>query len=90
MEARAAAERIAIAGLDFLGRDPERLDRFLRNTGLTIGELRQAAGEDGFLVGVLAHFLADDSLLMAFAADDDIDPETIASAHDVLSEPHVD
>ena len=84
---KAAAESIAIEGLTFLAGNPARLDRFLALSGLGRDNLRAAAGEPGFLAGVLDHLASDESLLLAFAANTRHAPATIAKARDILSPP---
>ena len=84
---KAAAESIAIEVLTFLAGDPARLDRFLALSGLGRDNLRAAAGESGFLAGVLDHLASDESLLLAFAANTRHAPATIAKARDMLSAP---
>ena len=84
---KAAAESIAIESLTFLAGNPARLDRFLALSGLEPDNLRAAAGEPGFLAGVLEHLASDESLLLAFAANARRAPATIAKARDILSPP---
>ena len=79
-----AAEMLAIRCLGYLARDAERLARFLAVTGIEAQDVRQAAAEPGFLAGVLAHMLADESLLMAFAADEGVPIAEVARARDIL------
>jgi hypothetical protein len=74
------AETLAVAALSFLAADPERLSRFLSLSGLDIASLRQAAAQEGFLAGVMAHLAADEALLMEFAAASGRAPEQIAAA----------
>lgn len=74
------AEEIAIAALGFLAGDPARLERFLSLTGLDPASLRAAAQAPGFLGSVLDHLMADEGLLLAFAADSRIAPEAITTA----------
>lgn len=71
----------AIAALGFLAADAERLSRFLALSGLGPENLRAAAEQPGFLVGVLAHLLADEPLLHVFAAEHGLAPETVVEAH---------
>lgn len=73
-------EALAIAALGFLAEDQERLGRFLAITGLDPATLRAAARAPGFLGAVLDHLLADESLLLAFAANHQLVPASIASA----------
>ena len=76
---------IAISGLTFLAGEPEALGRFLTLAGIGPGDLRQVAREPGFLAGVLEFFMADESLLMAFAEATAIRPTMIAAARFALS-----
>ena len=48
-----AAEGLAIQALTFIAGDAERLGRFLAVTGIGPNEIRAAARESGFLIGVL-------------------------------------
>ncbi|MGA8495157.1 MAG: DUF3572 family protein [Xanthobacteraceae bacterium] len=82
--AREAAEMLAIQALGFIAAEPERLDAFLAATGLTLERLRESATEPDFLAGVLEHMLADESLLLAFAASAAIDPAAVARARNAL------
>lgn len=74
----ADAELLAIQALGFLASDGERLQRLLDLTGLDPGELRRGAADPAFLGGVLDHLLADEGLLLIFAEDQGLKPETIA------------
>jgi hypothetical protein len=77
---RETAEALAIQALTFLAQEPESLGRFLAMTGIEPAQIRAAAREPGFLTGVLEHMLADESLLIAFAASAGIDPAQVARA----------
>jgi Protein of unknown function (DUF3572) len=83
---RALAEDMAVAALTFIAQDGERLGRFLALSGLEPENLREAAAEPGFLVGVLDYLSSDEALLLAFAANFQIDPTAIATAQRVLSD----
>jgi hypothetical protein len=83
---RALAEDMAVAALTFIAQDDERLGRFLALSGLESGNLREAAAEPGFLVGVLDYLSSDEPLLLAFAANFQIDPTAIATAQRLLSD----
>ncbi|MGL5446878.1 MAG: DUF3572 domain-containing protein [Rhabdaerophilum sp.] len=78
--ATADPEMIAIHALGFLAEDPARLSRFLDITGLSPSTLREAATEPRFLASVLDYLMADESLMLAFAAQSGSAPETIAAA----------
>jgi hypothetical protein len=83
---RALAEDMAVAALTFIAQDGERLGRFLTLSGLEPGRLREAAAEPSFLVGVLDYLSGDEALLLAFAANFQIEPTAIATAQRLLSE----
>lgn len=82
-----AAGEIAIEALGWLAADPERLDRFLALTGIAHDSIRAAAAEPGFLAAVLDHLCADETALLAFAADAGKAPETIGAAREALAGP---
>ena len=79
------AEGLAVAALEFLSGDEERISRFLNLSGLDPGTLRKAAAEPGFLAGVLDYVAADEALLLAFAEAAGIAPERIGQAPHLLS-----
>lgn len=79
------AAALALAGLAFLAEDAPRLVRFLSLTGIGPDHLREAAGATGTLLAVLDHLLADESLLLVFAASKGIPPETVAPARAALA-----
>jgi hypothetical protein len=81
---------MAIAALTFLADDSERLTRFLSVTGLGPHNLRGAAADAGFCGSVLDYLLADEPLLLAFAADARLEPADVARAHQGLSGPPPD
>ncbi len=78
------SEEIAVRGLQFLAGDPEQLGRFLAVTGIGPQDLRAAAAEPGFLAGVIEFFMADESLLLAFATNAGIRPTLFAAARHLL------
>jgi len=75
-----AAEALAIQALSFIAGDGERLGRFLAATGIGPAEIRSAAREPGFLIGVLDHLAANERLLTSFAAEAGIDAGAIGKA----------
>jgi hypothetical protein len=83
---REVAEIVAIQALSFVAGDPERLGVFLAETGIGPETLRSAASDPHFLAGVLDFVLRDDATVKAFAAASELDPATIAAAHEVLAE----
>ncbi len=79
------AETLAIGALAFLAGRPEALAGFLQLSGLDPADLRNAAAESGFLAGLLDYFLANEALLVDYAADAGIAPEEIARARATLN-----
>ncbi|MEA2937806.1 MAG: hypothetical protein QOC56_1310, partial [Alphaproteobacteria bacterium] len=71
--------------LSFIAGEPERLGRFLALSGIGPESIRAAAREPGFLLGVLDHVAGDEALLLAFASQNEIDPETVARARSALA-----
>ena len=81
------AEVIALKALAFLAADQTRLSRFLALSGVDLDGLRAAASSPEFLVGLLNHLLEDESLLLTFAAEQELDPRLPAIAAQLLSRP---
>jgi hypothetical protein len=79
-EARDAAEALAIQALSYIAAEPERLGRFLALTGIGPAEIRTAAAEPGFLIGVLEYVASDQLLLTGFAAESGHAPQTVDAA----------
>ncbi len=75
-----AAEALAVQALSFIAGDGERLGRFLATTGIGPAQIRAAAQEPGFLVGVLDYLAGDERLLSAFAAETGNDPTHVGKA----------
>src|SRR5499426_182779 len=84
----AAAEALAIAALGFIAAEPDRLGRFLAVTGIGPDSIRAAAREPRFLAGVLDHLAADEPLLLAFAAENAIDPGEVIKAREIIAGRH--
>jgi len=84
---KAAAEALAVQALTFIAEEPERLGRFLAETGIGPQAVRAAAQEPGFLAGVLGYILDDESLLIAFASEAGVNPTEVVRAHTALSGP---
>jgi hypothetical protein len=78
---------LAALALTFLAVDSERLHRFLTLTGLGPHNLRDAAEDPAFHGSVLEYVLADEELLLRFAADSKLEPETVVQAHQALCGP---
>jgi hypothetical protein len=81
------AEVIALKALAFIAGDGDRLGRFLALSGAGPGDIRRAAGDPRFLAGVLNHLLQDESLLLTFTAEADLDPRLPTLAAEILTNP---
>ena len=75
---------LAVQALAFMAEDDSRLGGFIASTGIAVESIRNAAREPNFLAGVLEHILADENLLIAFAASAGIDPAEVARARQAL------
>src|SRR5271166_5652930 len=82
---QARALDVAVAAFGFIAAEPRRLGRFLEMTGIALESMREAARQTHFLAGVLDHIGEDEPLLLAFAAQNEIDPNEITRARAVLS-----
>jgi Protein of unknown function (DUF3572) len=78
---------LAGSALAFVAADADRLQRFLDLTGLGPQSLREAAEDPAFHGAVLEYVLADEELLLRFASDSELKPETVALAHRALCGP---
>ncbi len=74
------AELIAIKGLQYLAGDEEQLGRFLALSGCDPKDLRENAGDSGFLAGILEYYLGNEPTLLAFCEAHKINPENIMAA----------
>ena len=81
---RQTAEMLAVQALAFIAEDDGRLSGFVASTGIAVQSIRDAAREPDFLAGLLEHILADENLLIAFAASAGIDPAEVARARQAL------
>jgi hypothetical protein len=81
------ADTLALRALGFLASEPERLEPFLAATGLGPATLRSAAAQPGFLLAVLDHLAGSDSLLLEFAGNAGVSPESVIAARDRLAGP---
>lgn len=75
-----AAEAIAIQALGFIAGDAQLLPRFLDLTGIAAHEIRRAAGEPGFLAGVLQFVLAHEPTLIQFCETSGVAPQDVGRA----------
>ena len=84
---REVAEIVAIQALSFVAGDPERLGRFLAESGIGPETLRGAAADPRFLASVLDFVMRDDATVKAFASASQLHPTNIAAAHQALNDP---
>ena len=75
-----SARSLAVRALAYIGADSDRLSRFLNLTGLGPDNLRTAAADPAFLGSVLDYLVADEKLLVDFAADAGLKPEAVSRA----------
>ena len=71
------AEVIALKALGFLAGEPERLERFMSLSGLTLAAIRKSAADPAFLAGVLDHLLSDQTLLLTFVENCGFSPSDV-------------
>jgi Protein of unknown function (DUF3572) len=81
------AETIALGGLAFLAGRPEDFERFLRNWGTDIDELRLRAADPDMLRAVTEFLLSDDDLVTGFCQEQSLDPRDVHLANHVLEQP---
>jgi hypothetical protein len=75
---------IALKALSYLAANEDLLEPFLGATGLAVGDLRAGATNSAFLAGILDYFMQNEALLLAFAASEELAPETIVRARQRL------
>lgn len=78
------AQTIALKALAYLAGDEDWLNHFLTATGMDLQDLKAGAADIGFLAGLLDYFLQNEALLLAFAAAEELAPETIVRARQHL------
>jgi hypothetical protein len=81
---RDEAEAIAIQALAFLASEPTRLAHFLNLTGTQPADIRQRVNDPTFLQAILEHVIAEESILLVFAAGMSVAPETVVAALNIL------
>ncbi|MEP7174128.1 MAG: DUF3572 domain-containing protein [Aestuariivirga sp.] len=79
-----AAQTIALKALGYLAADEDLLVPFMGATGLGVGDLRAGSTDSAFLAGILDYFMQNEALLLAFAASEELAPETIVRARQRL------
>ncbi len=74
------AETIALRALGFMAEDEDRIGAFMAETGISPDDLRDSATSAVILTAVLDYLTRDESLLLMFSANADIQPERITPA----------
>ncbi len=83
----AQAEKIAILALTFLASEPDHLAKFMNITGMEPDDIAANASSTFFQAALLEHLMRDETLLLSFCGNENIDPAQIAPAHHLLSGP---
>ena len=78
------AQTVAFKAIAFIAADEELLSSFVALTGCGLDEIKSRIGDAGFLGGVLDFILADEPTLLAFAAAEELAPETPMAARSKL------
>ena len=78
------AETLALTALSHVAGDEQLLNKFLATSGLTLAELRAAAGSPETLAGVLDFLLVHEPDLLAFCETAGLAPQGPAAARRAL------
>jgi len=78
------AEVTALDALRFLASEPARFSRFLSLSGLEPQHISALAGKPDFLASVMDYLLSDEKLLLEFAENDSLPPQTIINLRQKL------
>ena len=76
---------LAIQALTFIAGNPDHAERFMALSGIGPGDLRRAAADPGFLLGVMDYIVGDEPLLLLFAAEAHVTPQAVVGAHERMS-----
>jgi hypothetical protein len=82
---RDEAETIALRALGFIAEDEDRIGAFMGETGISPDDLRDSATSPAILTAVLDYLTRDETLLLMFATNADIQPDRITPALMVLN-----
>ena len=78
---------IALQLLGFIAENKEILGRFMALTGSGPDDLRNRLEDPDFHAAILEFVMQDENLLLAFAAQQEIDPQIVARAYHALQGP---
>ncbi|MBV9114483.1 MAG: DUF3572 domain-containing protein [Hyphomicrobiales bacterium] len=76
---------MALDALMYLANHEEEMDRFLAETGSDPADLRKMTNDSGFVAAMLDYLCSHESLLVAFAAAQAVDPVAIETARQFLA-----
>jgi hypothetical protein len=79
------AEILGLEALAWLAASPEALERFLKASGVSGQDLRQAAGSPGLTVAILDFLLGHEDLLQLFCDSTGTRAATLHHARNLLS-----
>ena len=71
---------IALQLIAFLASDLERMERFTSLSGINLGDMKEGALNPVFLGFMLDYALQDEALILAFAENQQISPQTLVLA----------
>jgi Protein of unknown function (DUF3572) len=83
---RERAKAFALEALLYLANDEGEMGRFLTETGFDPADLRKITNDPGFAGAMLDYLCSHESLLMAFAGAQALDPAAIENARQYLAE----
>ena len=81
---RQDAEEIAIRALSFLANDFDHMSRFMALSGMGPEDIASNASSTSFQIALLEHLMGDEALLLTFCGNENINPQLIAPAHQLL------
>ena len=77
---------IAIKALAYISQSEQEMTKFLSETGINTADVIRLKENLKFLSGVLSFLRADESLLLAFCAQENFKPHDIEAANHCLTE----
>ena len=77
---------IAIKALAYISQSEQEMTKFLKETGISTPDVIRLKENLKFLSGVLSFLRADESLLLAFCAQEGFNPTDIELANNCLTE----
>ncbi len=80
------AEEMAIRALNFLAGDKDHMSRFMKLSGLEPGDIAGSIRLPSFQIALLDHLMSDETLLLTFCANENIDPQLVAPALHLLAQ----